>query len=117
MTTRRWCSFLGIALLAAACSRKTVYPNILDLTGREALTLGQVQRAVTVLERAAVLAPDEPNILYDCARAESLAGDRDRALQHLTRTVDLGFGDGAAQEPDFRPLAPLPGFQALLRRI
>src|SRR5262249_43261088 len=49
--------------------------------------------------------------------AESLAGDRDLALQHLARTVDLGFGDGSMREPAFRALAPLPGFQALIRRI
>jgi hypothetical protein len=118
MRTRRWCSLLGIALLAAACGAREP-KNLAGLTiaGRSALVMGQVQRAMTLLERAVALAPEAPGILYDCARAESLAGDRDRALQHLTRTVDLGFGDGAAQEPDFRALAPLPGFQALIRRI
>ena len=117
MRTRRWSSLLGIVLLAAACAREPEDLAGLAHAGREALKRGGVQRAATLLERAVVLAPENPNLLYVCARAESLAGDRDRALQHLARTVDLGFGDGAAREPAFRSLAPLPGFQGLLRRI
>jgi|SRR3954470_8694301 len=109
MKTRRWRSLLGIALLAAACAREPEDLAGLARAGREALKRGEVQRAAALLERAVVLAPEDPNLLYVCARAESLAGDRDRALQHLARTVDLGFGDGAAQEPAFRSLSSLPG--------
>src|SRR3954471_7494246 len=117
MKTRRWRSLLGIALLAAACAREPEDLAGLARAGREALKRGEVQRAAALLDRAVVLAPEDPNLLYLCARAESLAGDRDLALQHLARTVDLGFGDGAMQEPAFRALAPLPGLQVLIRRI
>ncbi|MFL6261192.1 MAG: hypothetical protein ACJ76Y_15945 [Thermoanaerobaculia bacterium] len=42
---------------------------------------GEARRAAALLERAVVLLPEDPNLFYLCARAESLAGDRDRAIQ------------------------------------
>jgi predicted Zn-dependent protease len=113
MITRRWWrTLLGSVLLAAACARTSPEAREpedlagLARAGREALKRGEVQQAAALLQRAVVLAPEDPNLLYVCARAESLAGDRDLALQHLARTVDLGSATarcGSRRSAPWRP--------------
>jgi hypothetical protein len=49
---------------------------------------GDFDEAAAVLERALALHPDNPNILYNLACCESLAGRREDALDHLARSAE-----------------------------
>ncbi len=58
--------------------------------------------AAAVLERALAAHPDNPNILYNLACCEALAGRREAALAHLTRAAELDprMREWAATDPD-----------------
>ncbi len=45
--------------------------------------------AVEVLTRALEAHPDNPNVLYNLACCESLAGEHERALEHVLRAAEL----------------------------
>ena len=50
--------------------------------------------------------PDDPELLYNLACFESLAGEREAALRHLARAVELepSFAAMAREEADFDPI-------------
>ena len=45
--------------------------------------------ATAILERALAAHPDNPNVLYNLACCEALAGRRDEAVAHLSRAMEL----------------------------
>jgi tetratricopeptide (TPR) repeat protein len=49
---------------------------------------GEFDAAAAVLERALALHPDNPNVLYNLACCEALAGRSEDALEHLTRSAE-----------------------------
>jgi hypothetical protein len=53
-------------------------------------------------------------LLYDLACFESLAGDTEEALAHVTRSLELDpqLASGAAADSDFEALRQDPRFQA-----
>jgi tetratricopeptide (TPR) repeat protein len=59
--------------------------------------------------------PDDAGILYNLACAESLAGRRDDALEHLRGAIeeDASFAELAANDADFDPIRDHPEFSAL----
>jgi uncharacterized Ntn-hydrolase superfamily protein len=59
---------------------------------------------------------DDAVLLYDLACFESLAGDNEEALAHLTRSLELDpqLRPGAVRDTDFEPLRQDPRFQALV---
>ena len=58
--------------------------------------------AAAVLERALAAHPDNPNVLYNLACCEALAGRRGPAVEHLTRAAELDprVRDWAASDTD-----------------
>jgi tetratricopeptide (TPR) repeat protein len=52
-------------------------------------TAGEYEQAVEVMRRALDRHPDNPNVLYNLACCEALAGRRDDALEHLARAAEL----------------------------
>lgn len=68
--------------------------------------------ATEIMRRALDRHPDNPNVLYNLACCEALAGDRAAAVAHLARAVELDpRSRGWAQEdPDFDSLRNEPGF-------
>jgi tetratricopeptide (TPR) repeat protein len=50
---------------------------------------GDYEAAAAVLERALALHPDNPNVLYNLACCEALAGRGEDALPHLVRSAEL----------------------------
>jgi hypothetical protein len=59
-----------------------------------------------------------PNLLYNLACCESLAGRRDDALEHLRRAIELWGGARALArgDSDFDSIRDEPGFQELVGR-
>jgi hypothetical protein len=59
------------------------------LEARPAYDAGDYVAAAAILERALERHPDNPNILYNLACCEALAGRADDALGHLSRAAEL----------------------------
>lgn len=62
--------------------------------------------------------PEDSGILYNLACAESLAGRRDDALEHLRRSVELdpSFAELAPKDDDFEAIRGDPEFSAIARQ-
>ena len=65
-----------------------------------------VARYVTLLARY----PEHAGVLYNLACLESLAGERDAAIEHLTRAIELyePNAEYARTDPDFDPIRDDP---------
>ncbi len=57
--------------------------------GRELYQQGRYQEAVVELERALMLDPSSPNLVYNCARVYELLGDLDRSLQFYSQYLTM----------------------------
>ena len=76
---------------------------------------GDYDRAIQVLADALARYPGNPNVLYNLACCESLAGRRDEALAHLRAAVasDDRFRGHARGDPDFDLIRDDPAFAEL----
>lgn len=74
--------------------------------GVQRLIEGDSGAAVEMLTQVHAEYPEEANVLYNLACAESLAGRHDEALDHLSRAIELdgGFLEYAQTDPDFDPI-------------
>jgi predicted esterase len=83
---------------------------------RQAEERGDHERAARLLEVATEARPEEPQLWYRRAAAESRAGHVGKAVQSLQRAVTLGFADGErlAGDADFEGLRTHPEFRRLL---
>jgi Flp pilus assembly protein TadD len=73
----------------------------------------RIDLAVRALDRALEVEPSEALVHYNLACYLSLAGDKERALTHLSHavTLDARYRVLAHEEPDFDPIRSDPGFQ------
>ncbi len=78
--------------------------------------LGDLEKGVRWAERALELEPDEPMVLYNVGCIYSLAGETDKALDCLEKSVrgGLAYVDWLRQDSNLDPLRDHPRFQALL---
>ena len=62
--------------------------------------------------------PDQPDLHYNVACCESLAGRTARAIEHLQRAIDMweGCRDMANEDTDFDPIRDEPAFRSLIGR-
>lgn len=76
---------------------------------------GRLNRAVEALRRALKVDKSDALVHYNLACYLSLAGDRRRALAHLSRAlaIDSHYRRLVHDEPDFDPIRSDPEFQAL----
>lgn len=78
---------------------------------------GRYREGVTILREALDRHGDDAVLLYDLACFESLAGESEEALAHVTRSLELDpqLRPGAAADSDFDALRQDPRFAALVR--
>jgi uncharacterized Ntn-hydrolase superfamily protein len=76
---------------------------------------GKYRDGAAILRDALARHGDDPVLLYDLACFESLSGDTEEALAHVTRSLELDpqLGPGAAVDSDLEALGQDPRFQAL----
>jgi tetratricopeptide repeat protein len=76
------------------------------------LEAGEPERGVDVLERALAAHPGNPNVLYNLACFESLAGRTDSALFHLSEAIaaEPRARVWAESDSDFEPIRSDPRF-------
>jgi len=76
------------------------------------LEAGELDRGVEILERALSDHPGNPNVLYNLACFESLAGRHDAALTHLAEAIagDPRSRDWVQSDADFDPIRNDPRF-------
>lgn len=76
---------------------------------------GRIDLAIDSLEKVLAVEPSEPLVHYNLACYWSLAGNKRRALEFLSRALDIDpeYGLLIDDEPDFDPLRSDPEFQAL----
>lgn len=76
---------------------------------------GRIDLAIGALEQAGEVAPDEALIQYNLACYWSLSGDKQHALTHLARALEMDgkYRDLIGAESDFDPIRSDPDFQAI----
>ena len=80
---------------------------------------GRLDLAITALERAEEVSPEEAVVHYNLACYWSLAGKKQRSLAYLSRAISLdsNYRDLLLDEPDFDPIRSDPEFRALTEII
>jgi tetratricopeptide (TPR) repeat protein len=77
---------------------------------------GEFDKAIEQLSRTLEQNPDNTGVLYNLACAEARNGDRDSALEHLRRAIELQprSAESAARDEDFESLRADPAFKELI---
>ena len=80
---------------------------------------GRIDLAIEDLEQARGAEPSEPLVHYNLACYLSLAGEKHRAISHLSEAISINpeFRALVDEEPDFDSLRSDPQFQALTSMI
>jgi hypothetical protein len=79
---------------------------------------GKYAEAAALGRELVVANPDYPDVAYNTACCESLAGETEAAIDHLRGAIEIwpGFREMAEGDSDFDPIRDEPAFQALLER-
>ena len=77
-------------------------------------TAKDYEGATAIMARALERHPDNPNVLYNLACFEALAGRRSEALAHLVRSAELdpNVAGWASDDSDLDSIRDEPGFPA-----
>jgi sugar lactone lactonase YvrE len=69
------------------------------------------------MKMALALRPNHPTLMYNLAGAYALVGDREKALNLLSRVADMGLIYPAEKEDDFASLRDMEEFKKILRKF
>ncbi|KAF7786093.1 serine/threonine protein kinase, bacterial [Pseudoalteromonas rubra] len=76
--------------------------------------LGQFEQAISTLNRAIKLSPDNSEYAFTAALVYTLADEQTSAIVHVKAALEVGYGTVWFNLPWFKPLCDNPGFLALL---
>ncbi len=81
--------------------------------------LGRKEESLECANRALVMEPDDPAVLYNVACVYITVGELDDATGFLERAVELGFShlEWIEDDPDLDPLRDQPRFKVLLEKL
>jgi serine/threonine protein kinase/Flp pilus assembly protein TadD len=82
-------------------------------------TFGERSEALEWADRAVVIDPQEPSVIYNVACVYAIIGSADEALDLLEQVIARGFGHRpwVEQDPDWRSLREHPRFRKLLEML
>jgi tetratricopeptide (TPR) repeat protein len=93
--------------------------TVLRLVGELLARKGRFDRALEIDRRLAALRPEDCIAHYNLACSLAMQGERHQALEHLTRSLALGYRDFAHLDldPDLDSLRDEPAYTALMHRF
>ncbi len=91
-------------------------PSLLTVKAQALAHLGEGRGAVSAVQEALRLAPDQGPIVYEAALVYALLGEDHSALANAEKALRLGLNPRAFSIPWFEPLRRRPEFQALLTK-
>jgi len=70
-------------------------------------------------DRALMMDPDDPSVLYNVACVYSLLGEAEKAIDCLEKAINNGFGfkQWIEHDSDLDSLRDIPRFQALVKKL
>jgi mannose-6-phosphate isomerase-like protein (cupin superfamily) len=109
----------GTSVLAVGAQRGAAYQAPgweHSAVGADAYRRGDFATAVTLLRRAQFEHPDVVGVVYNLACCEALAGQREEALEHLRRAVELDpkIARHARSDSDLEAIRDDPRFSAVV---
>ncbi len=83
------------------------------------MKLNKREQGLEWADRALAIDPEDAAVLYNVACANSMAGEIEKAVIYLEKSVNAGFTDKGwiEHDPDFDPLHSHPRFQALMQEM
>jgi tetratricopeptide (TPR) repeat protein/predicted Ser/Thr protein kinase/TolB-like protein len=100
----------------AAADPAAATPPLLTIKAQAQAHLGAGREAVSAVQEALRLAPDQGPTVYEAALVYVLLGEDHSALANAEKAVQLGLNPRAFSIPWFAPLQRQPEFRALLAR-
>jgi len=91
-------------------------PPLLTIKAQALAHLGEGRNAVSAVQEALRLAPDQGPTVYEASLVYVLLGEDHSALANAEKAVQLGLNPRAFSIPWFAPLHRQPEFQALLAK-
>ncbi len=106
---------IGITLLMlTGCAKEAVNPQHLLQSANQAYQDQDFATWLEYMEQLADISPNSPLISYNLACAYARNGKINPALAALEKSITMGFGSFAAQDPDLATLTASPAFTALM---
>jgi tetratricopeptide (TPR) repeat protein len=80
---------------------------------------GRTEKAVKWAEKATIIDPDNPSVLYNVACVYAQLGEIDRGIDCLEQSITTGMGqkEWIENDPDLDPLRESPRFAALVESL
>jgi len=107
-------SALVLLLACTAQIKETESPQILNQKANTAYQNQDYSAWLGYMKRLYAISPNSPFTTYNLACAYSLNGFNTEALEALDKSISMGIGVNADQDPDFGSLKDLTEFQKLM---
>ncbi len=112
-------SVLVFCLCCSAFSGRAQNLNLNDYLrqARQAYQAKDYSAYFTAMQAVVQLRPDNPNLKYNFAGANALAGKNDEALRLLSQLAEMGLVYDAAADEDFTSIKALEAYKNILKKF